>query len=76
MLFDEDNQEYCRYRNNPGMGDWRSPEEYDNKPLDEKIDVWSVGNNMYAILTGCTFTIVLMLFTLNERFPYTSVSVF
>lgn len=34
---------------------WRSPEEYDNRPLNEKIDIWSLGNNMYSILTGCEY---------------------
>lgn len=52
MLFDEENNEYCKYRNNPGHGDWRSPEEYYDKPLDEKIDIYSLGNNFYALLTG------------------------
>jgi serine/threonine protein kinase len=33
-------------------GDWRSPEEYHDFPLNEKIDVYSLGNNMYALLTG------------------------
>ena len=46
MLFNEKDQEYCRYRNNPGHGDWRAPEEYYDKPLDEKIDIWSLGNNV------------------------------
>jgi serine/threonine protein kinase len=31
---------------------YRSPEEYWDKPLDEKIDVWSFGNNLFALLTG------------------------
>jgi serine/threonine protein kinase len=31
---------------------WRSPEEYYDKPLDEKIDIYSLGNNFYALLTG------------------------
>lgn len=52
MLFDVENQEYCRYRNNPGHGDWRSPEEYFDYPLNEKIDIWSLGNNFFAMLTG------------------------
>lgn len=52
MLWDEGNQEYCKYRNNPGNGDWRAPQEYRDDPLDEKIDVWSFGYNMYALLTG------------------------
>jgi serine/threonine protein kinase len=52
MLFNEKDQEYCRYRNDPGQGDWRAPEEYFDYPLSEKIDVWSLGNNMYSLLTG------------------------
>jgi serine/threonine protein kinase len=31
---------------------WRSPEEYADLPLDEKVDVFSLGNNMYSLLTG------------------------
>ena len=31
---------------------WRSPEEYVDNPLNEKIDVWSLGNNLYSLLTG------------------------
>lgn len=31
---------------------WRSPEEYFDDPLDEKIDTFSFGNNLYAVLTG------------------------
>ena len=27
---------------------WRAPEEYFDEPLDEKIDVWSVANNMVS----------------------------
>lgn len=52
MLWNEKDQEYCRYINHPGHGDWRAPEEYFDYPLDEKIDIWSLGNNMYSVLTG------------------------
>ena len=31
---------------------YRAPEEYLDKPLDEKIDVYSFGNSIYALLTG------------------------
>jgi serine/threonine protein kinase len=31
---------------------WRSPEEYKDLPLDEKIDIFSLGNNVFSILTG------------------------
>lgn len=51
-LFDVNNQEYCPWKNGPGYGNWRSPEEYQNLPLTEQIDVWSLGNNMYTLLTG------------------------
>ena len=52
MLFNEEDQEYCRYRNGAGNGYWRSPEEYKDEPLNEKIDIFSLGNNFYALLTG------------------------
>jgi len=51
-LFDEKNNEYCRYKNGKGGGNWRAPEEYKDLALTEKIDVWSLGNNMYTLLTG------------------------
>lgn len=31
---------------------WRAPQEYKDEPLDEKIDIWSLGNNIYSLLTG------------------------
>lgn len=52
MLFDEENQLYCRYKNGWGGGWWRAPEEYMDDPLDEKIDVWSAANNFFTLLTG------------------------
>mmetsp|Transcript_113949 Transcript_113949/g.170435 ORF Transcript_113949/g.170435 Transcript_113949/m.170435 type:complete len:135 (-) Transcript_113949:73-477(-) len=52
MDFDEEKMEYCSYYNGPGFGNYRSPEEFSNDNLDEKIDVFSFGNNIYALLTG------------------------
>jgi len=52
MLFDEEAGEYCRYRNGKGGGDFRSPEEFMDGRLNEKIDVFSLGNMMYGLLTG------------------------
>jgi serine/threonine protein kinase len=52
MLWDEEYQSYCKYTEGKGRGDWRSPEEYYDDPLDEKTDVYSLGNNMYSVLTG------------------------
>jgi serine/threonine protein kinase len=69
MLWDQINNEFCRYKNGKGggyvslgstafpsceaslslwyntslSGQWRSPEEYMDDPLSEKIDVWSIG---------------------------------
>lgn len=31
---------------------YRSPEEFIGVPIDEQIDVYSMGNNIYCILTG------------------------
>jgi serine/threonine protein kinase len=52
MLWNEQTKEYCKYRNGAANGNYRAPEEYFDKPLDEKIDVYSFGNNIYALLTG------------------------
>lgn len=43
MLFNEKDKEYCPYITGIGGGVWRAPEEYAGRPLDEKIDVWSMG---------------------------------
>jgi serine/threonine protein kinase len=53
-LWDEAAGEYCLHRNGPGHGNWRAPEEYRNDALSEKVDVWSLGNNLYTVLTGAT----------------------
>jgi serine/threonine protein kinase len=52
MLFDEKDGSYCRYQNGKGAGDYRAPEEYKDGWLNEKIDIWSFGNNIYALITG------------------------
>jgi len=52
MLFDEQDGTYCRYENGKGGGDFRSPEEFKDGLLNEKIDVYSMGNMMYGLLTG------------------------
>jgi serine/threonine protein kinase len=31
---------------------WRSPEEYFDLNLNEKVDVYSIANNIYSVLTG------------------------
>jgi len=52
MLWDEKEEKYCKYTNGGGYGQYRSPEEFDNGLLNEKIDIYSLGNNFYALLTG------------------------
>eukprot|EP00553_Chaetoceros_curvisetus_P003144 CAMPEP_0204615674 /NCGR_PEP_ID=MMETSP0717-20131115/3110_1 /ASSEMBLY_ACC=CAM_ASM_000666 /TAXON_ID=230516 /ORGANISM="Chaetoceros curvisetus" /LENGTH=409 /DNA_ID=CAMNT_0051628673 /DNA_START=269 /DNA_END=1495 /DNA_ORIENTATION=- len=52
MLFDEKDGSYCKYQNGKGGGEYRAPEEYKDDWLNEKIDIWSYGNNIYTILTG------------------------
>lgn len=51
-LFDQEQNRYCRYKSGHGHGTWRSPEEYKDQPLTEQIDIWSLGCNFYALLTG------------------------
>jgi serine/threonine protein kinase len=52
LLWDDNHQQYCKYTEGPGHGDWRSPEEFYDDPLTEEVDVFSLGNNMYSVLTG------------------------
>ncbi|KAL3918261.1 MAG: hypothetical protein SGARI_007512, partial [Bacillariaceae sp.] len=63
MLWDEEKNEYCKYTEGKGGGDWRSPEEYFDNPLTEKlntelvrgtiqVDVYSLGDNFYSVFTG------------------------
>jgi serine/threonine protein kinase len=52
LLWDDQAKKYCKYRNGQGNGNFRAPEEYFDKPLDEMIDVYSFGNNIYVLLTG------------------------
>jgi len=52
MLWDQNRHQYCKYCEGEGSGSYRSPEEYKDKALDEKIDVYSFGNNIYTLLTG------------------------
>lgn len=52
MLFDEKRGEYCKYKNGRGGGEYRAPEEYRDDALNEKIDVWSFGDNIYGLITG------------------------
>ncbi|KAG7337705.1 serine/threonine kinase [Nitzschia inconspicua] len=52
MDYNTEKQEYCRYKNGHAYGNYRAPEEFAEEELDEKIDVFSFGNNIYVMLTG------------------------
>eukprot|EP00571_Detonula_confervacea_P012483 CAMPEP_0172305380 /NCGR_PEP_ID=MMETSP1058-20130122/6681_1 /TAXON_ID=83371 /ORGANISM="Detonula confervacea, Strain CCMP 353" /LENGTH=697 /DNA_ID=CAMNT_0013016963 /DNA_START=1 /DNA_END=2094 /DNA_ORIENTATION=+ len=53
ILYNEEKEEYCKWINGPGGdGTYRAPEENSNRPLTEKMDVYSLGNVFYSILTG------------------------
>ncbi len=44
--------EYCKFNNGPAMANYRAPEEFAARNLNEQIDVFSFGNNIYAMITG------------------------
>ena len=53
LMYDRKHDRYCRWTNGyPGEGTLRSPEENIDAPLTEQIDVFSLGNVFYALLTG------------------------
>ncbi|KAL7534368.1 hypothetical protein ACHAXR_006618 [Thalassiosira sp. AJA248-18] len=53
LLYDMEHETYCSFSNGaPPDGSLRAPEEIIDAPLSEKIDVYSVGNVFYSILTG------------------------
>jgi hypothetical protein len=52
MEYDVINDKYCKFNNGEAFGNYRAPEEFAAKDLDEKIDVFSFGNNIYAMLNG------------------------
>jgi hypothetical protein len=52
MDYNPTKQQYCKYNNGHGNGNYRAPEEFEAKDLNEQIDVFSFGNNIYGLLTG------------------------
>lgn len=52
MQWDLVKGEYCKFNNGPAMANYRAPEEFAARNLNEQIDVFSFGNNIYAMLTG------------------------
>ena len=43
---------YCRFNNGQAYAQYRAPEEYAVENLNEQIDTFSFGNNIYGLLTG------------------------
>mmetsp|Transcript_9348 Transcript_9348/g.21083 ORF Transcript_9348/g.21083 Transcript_9348/m.21083 type:complete len:691 (+) Transcript_9348:93-2165(+) len=54
MQWDTVKGEYCKFNNGPAFANYRAPEEYNSKAmnLNEQIDTFSFGNNIYAMITG------------------------
>ncbi len=52
MQYNTEKNKYCKYWNGDCYGNYRAPEEFDEDYLNEKIDVFSFGNNIYGLLTG------------------------
>jgi hypothetical protein len=50
MEYDSEEREYCKYKNGRGWGNYRSPEEFSDHDLNEKIDVFTFGNNIYGLV--------------------------
>jgi len=52
MEYNTKKERYCKYVNGESYGNYRAPEEFDEDYLNEQIDVFSFGNNIYGLLTG------------------------
>ena len=52
LLWNYQENKPCGFRVTKNGGIWRSPEEYEYKLETEKIDVFSLGNVLYFLLTG------------------------
>jgi len=48
----KDHNQICKFEVGSNKGKFRSPEEYEYNPEDEKVDVYSMGNIFYVLLTG------------------------
>jgi len=52
MFWNEEKKEHCKFFSGSAHGNVRSPEEYANKLVGEKIDVYSFGNVIFSLLSG------------------------
>jgi serine/threonine protein kinase len=53
LMWNEAEQEYCRFWMGSAGGNVRSPEEYHEQvPVDYSVDVYSYGNVIFTLLTG------------------------
>eukprot|EP00934_Nitzschia_sp_Nitz4_P007369 Nitzschia sp. Nitz4//scaffold21_size171442//96770//98158//NITZ4_002172-RA/size171442-processed-gene-0.19-mRNA-1//1//CDS//3329542444//7359//frame0 len=51
LTWNSQTDEECGFRVQKNGGNWRAPEEYDYKLETEKVDVYSLGNVLYFLLT-------------------------
>lgn len=52
MQWDLIKEGYCRFNNGKAYSQYRAPEEYAVQNLNEQIDTFLFGNNIYVMLTG------------------------
>lgn len=52
MQWDELGGGYCKFNNGEAFANYRAPEEFAARNLDEQMDVFSYGNNIYGMITG------------------------
>jgi serine/threonine protein kinase len=51
LRWNDEKDEQCTFKIGGAPGRWRSPEEYFHRGLTEKLDVYSLGNVLYFLLT-------------------------
>ena len=55
LMWNKRKDEQCGFHVGKNGGIWRAPEEYAYKPETEKVDVYSLGNVLYFLLTQGTY---------------------
>jgi hypothetical protein len=51
LTWDTEREESCPFQIEKNVGIWRSPEEYNYGNQTEKVDIWSLGNVLYFLLS-------------------------
>lgn len=70
MQWDTIKGEYCKFNNGEAFANYRAPEEFAARNLNEQIDTFSFGNNIYAMLTGLWNFVSIILRRCADKLPY------